>query len=197
MPKRDLIVVGASAGGVEALQAVVAGLPANLPAAVLVVLHIPPHARSALPRILSRFSRLPVAHAKVDRALAPGTILIAPPDHHLTVRGERVHLSQGPPLNGHRPAIDALFETAASSMKNRTIGVVLSGALDDGAAGMLAIKNAGGFTIVQDPTDALCPGMPRSVLRLTPVDLVVPAAEIPRALVDVAGKDVPDLSETR
>ena len=194
MTKRDLIVMGASAGGVEALKTVVAGLPADLPAAVLVVLHVPSHTRSELPRILSRISRLPVAHARDDRALAPGTITIAPPDHHLTVRGERIRLSRGPQVNGHRPAVDPLFQTAASALKNRTIGVILSGALDDGAAGMLDIRNAGGVTIVQDPADALYPGMPRSVLQLASVDRVLPASEIPIALVELAGQDVPDLS---
>ena len=191
--KRDLIVIGASAGGVEALQTVVAGLPADLPAAVLVVLHVPPDVRSDLPRILSRISRLPVAHAGAERALAPGTITVAPPDHHLIVNGERVRLSRGPRINGHRPAIDLLFETAASSRKNRTIGVILSGALDDGAVGMLAIRSAGGITIVQDPDDALYPGMPRSVLRLTEVDRVLRAPEIPFALVELAGTNASDL----
>jgi two-component system chemotaxis response regulator CheB len=191
--KRDLIVIGASAGGVEALKTVVAGLPADLPAAILVVLHVPSHAHSELPRILSRISRLPVAHAVEDRALAPGTITIAPPDHHLTVRGERIRLSRGPQVNGHRPAVDPLFQTAASSMKNRVIGVILSGALDDGAAGTLEIKSAGGITIVQDPSDALYPGMPRSVLQLTEVDHILPASQIPNALVELAGQPVPDL----
>ncbi len=191
--KRDLIVIGASAGGIEALKTVVAGLPADLPAAILVVLHVPPHAQSELPRILSRVSRLPVAHARGDCAIVKGTITIAPPDHHLTVRGERIRLSRGPQVNSHRPAVDPLFQTAASSMKNRVIGVILSGALDDGAAGMLDIKSAGGVAIVQDPDDALYPGMPSSVLQLTTVDRVLAASEIPIALVELAGTEVPDL----
>src|SRR4051812_47712442 len=122
MATRDLIVIGASAGGVEALKAVVAGLPVDLGAAVLVVLHVPSAARSELPQILSRLSRLPVAHARVDRRFVRGTITVAPPDHHLTVRGERIHVSRGPLVNGHRPAVDPLFQTAALAVGSRAIG---------------------------------------------------------------------------
>lgn len=192
MDKRDLIVIGASAGGVEALRTVVAGLPADLPAAVLVVLHVPSDARSELPTILSRISRLPVAHAHVDEPLVPGTITVAPPDRHLTVRGERLHLSSGPRVNGHRPAIDPLFQTAASALGRRVIGVILSGALDDGTAGMLDIQLGGGVTIVQDPNDALYSGMPRSVLENMEVDRVIPAAAIPAALVELVGDATPE-----
>jgi two-component system chemotaxis response regulator CheB len=188
MAKRDLIVIGASAGGVEALLTVVAGLPAQLPAAVLVVLHVPTDARSELPAILSRISRLPVAHATADQALVPGTITVAPPDRHLTVRGEALHLSSGPRIHGHRPAIDPLFQTAAHALPGRVIGVILSGALDDGTAGMLDIQVAGGVTIVQAPDDALVPGMPRSVLENMKVDRVLPAAAIPAALVELVGE---------
>jgi len=190
-PAKDLIVIGASAGGIEALRAVVAGLPSGLPAAVLVVLHVPSDACSDLPRILSRTSRLPVAHARADGPLARGTIVIAPPDHHLTVRGETVHLSRGPRINRHRPAVDPLFLTAALALGPRVVGVVLSGMLDDGAAGMLAIKNAGGATIVQAPEDARHPGMPRSVLELMSVDRILPATAIAAALVELAGPGVP------
>jgi two-component system chemotaxis response regulator CheB len=192
MAKRDIIVIGASAGGVEALKEVVAGLPAALPAAVLVVLHVPSHARSELPSILARTSRLPVSHARFDGPLAHGTITVAPPDRHLTVRGEEVHLSRGPRVNGHRPAVDPLFQTAARSGGRRVIGVILSGALDDGSAGMLDIKLAGGATVVQDPRDALYSGMPRSVLEQMDVDHVLPAAAIAATLAELVGIDVPD-----
>ena len=192
MARRDIIVIGASAGGVEALKTVVGGLPAALPAAVLVVLHVPSDARSELPAILARTSRLPVTHARFDRSLAVGTVTIAPPDHHLTVRGDELHLSRGPRINGHRPAIDPLFQTAARSGGRRVIGVILSGTLDDGSAGMLDIKLAGGATVVQDPDDALYSGMPRSVLEQMDVDHVLPAASIPAALVELAGIEVPD-----
>jgi two-component system chemotaxis response regulator CheB len=195
MEKRDLIVIGASAGGVEALRTVVAGLPADLPAAVLVVLHVPTDSRSELPAILSRISRLPVAHAQADKPLAPGTITIAPPDHHLTVRGEALHLSRGPRINGHRPAIDPLFKTAAGALGRRVIGVILSGALDDGTDGMLDIQLGGGATIVQDPDDALYSGMPRSVLEKMEVDRILPAAAIAAALVELVGEPPPEPDE--
>lgn len=192
MPRRDLIVIGASAGGVEALQTVVSGLPADLPAAVVVVLHVPSHARSELPSILSRVSRLPVAHACADQPLTPGTIAIAPPDRHLTVRGAELHVSRGPRVHGHRPAIDPLFETAAHEAGRRVVGVILSGSLYDGAAGMQAIKRGGGVTVVQDPADALHPGMPRSVLERVNVDQVLLAAAIADALAEVVETEIPD-----
>jgi two-component system chemotaxis response regulator CheB len=191
MAKRDIIVIGASAGGVEALKTVVTSLPADLPAAVLVVLHVPSDARSELPAILARTSRLPVAHARVDGPLAIGTITVAPPDRHLTLRGDKVHLSRGPRINGHRPAVDPLFQTAARSGGRRVIGVILSGALDDGAAGMVDIKLGGGLTVVQDPGDAQYAGMPRSVLDQMDVDRVLPAASIAAALVELVGTPDP------
>ena len=194
MERRDIIVIGASAGGVEALKTVVSGLPAGLPAAVLVVLHVPSHMRSELPSILSRTSRLPVAHARVDQPLALGTITVAPPDRHLVVRGGELHLSRGPRVHGHRPAIDPLFESAAREAGRRVIGVILSGALGDGSAGMLAIKLGGGVTLVQDPDDALHAGMPQSVLEHVSVDRVLPAAAIPAALVELAGTEIHDES---
>ena len=185
MAKRYIIVIGASAGGVEALMTVVTGLPAGLPSAVLVVLHVPTDARSELPAILARTSRLPVAHARADGPLAIGTITIAPPDRHLTLRGEQVHLSRGPRVHGHRPAVDPLFQTAARAGGRRVIGVILSGALTDGAAGMLDINLGGGLTVVQAPDDAQYSGMPRSVLDQMDVDRVLPAASIAAALVEL------------
>jgi two-component system chemotaxis response regulator CheB len=192
MAKRDIVVIGASAGGVEALMTVIGGLPAALPAAVLVVLHVPANARSALPDILGRVGELRVVEPRTDAQLAPGRLIIAPPDRHLTIRGEVAHLSRGPRINRHRPAVDPLFQTAAREAGARVIGVVLSGVLDDGTSGMLAIRRAGGATIVQDPADALYGGMPRSVLEQMTVDRVLPASAIAGALVALAGQTVPD-----
>jgi two-component system, chemotaxis family, protein-glutamate methylesterase/glutaminase len=192
MAKRDIVVIGASAGGVEALMTVIGGLPAALPAAVLVVLHVPANARSALPDILGRVGALQVVEARTNAQLAPGRLIIAPPDRHLTIRGEVAHLSRGPRINRHRPAVDPLFQTAAREAGPRVIGVVLSGVLDDGTSGMLAIRRAGGATIVQDPADALYGGMPRSVLEQMTVDRVLPASAIAGALVALAGQTVPD-----
>ncbi|WP_433271960.1 chemotaxis protein CheB [Actinosynnema sp. CS-041913] len=192
MPTRDLIVVGASAGGVEALRAFVAGLPEDLAAAVAVVLHLPAGGTSALPAILQRSGRLPAVSAKHGMPLRPGRIHVAPADHHLLVVEGAVHLSHGPTENGHRPAVDALFRSAAADRGAGVIGVVLSGALDDGAAGMVAIANRGGLTIVQDPEEALYAGMPSAALRHVSVDHVLPAGKMGAVLRDAVGVEVPD-----
>ena len=174
----DIIAIGASAGGVHALREVVEALPADLPAAVLVVLHLTPYGRSALPAILSRSGALPAVHPEDGEAIRPGKIYIAPPDRHLTVEDSTVRLSRNASENGHRPAIDVLFRTAALSYKRRVAGVVLTGNLDDGTSGLAAIKRCGGVAVVQDPKDADYPGMPQSALANVVVDHVAPLAEI-------------------
>jgi two-component system chemotaxis response regulator CheB len=176
------VVVGASAGGVEALTRFVHELPADFEAAVLVVLHLTPTASSNLPAILTRAGRLPAAHARDGEAIEPGRILVAPPDRHLLVHDGRVRLSSGPSENLHRPAVDVLFRSAAVNRDGRTVGVVLSGALDDGAEGLRSIAMAGGLTIVQDPADAIIPSMPMHALEAAAVDRVLPADEIGRQL---------------
>jgi two-component system chemotaxis response regulator CheB len=186
MPDHDIVVVGASAGGVEALADLARSLPADLPAAVFVVLHVPATATSMLPSILSRHGPLPAAHVNDGEPIEPGRIYVAPPDHHLLVRAGHVHLSRGPRENGHRPAVDPLFRSAAGEYATRVIGVVLSGALDDGTAGLLAIKSRGGVAVVQDPDDCLYPGMAASALEHVQVDHVVPAASMGKLLARLA-----------
>ncbi|WP_309117086.1 chemotaxis protein CheB [Saccharothrix sp.] len=195
MPSRDLIVVGASAGGVEALRAFVGGLPDGLAAAVAVVLHMPAGGTSALPAILRRSGPLPVVGAKHGMPLRTGRIHVAPPDHHLIVTDGAVRLSRRPTENGHRPSVDALFRSAAVARGPSVIGVVLSGTLDDGAAGMVAITSRGGLAVVQDPEDALYSGMPAAVLRNLHVEHVLPAAEMGVLLREVAGRPVADAGE--
>src|SRR6185312_5574063 len=162
---RDIIVIGCSVGGVEALQKVVGGLPAGFPGSLFVVLHIAPETYSVLPNILSRAGKLPARHAVDGELIRQGSIYVAPPDHHLVLEDGRMRLTRGPKENRHRPAIDPLFRSAARWYGPRVIGVVLTGALDDGTAGLMCIKNNGGLAIVQDPEEAFCSSMPRSAVE--------------------------------
>jgi two-component system chemotaxis response regulator CheB len=175
---RDIIVIGASAGGVQALSTVVAALPPWLPAAVFIVLHVPAEAPSLLPNILSRDARMPVAHARNAEQIKHGRIYVAPPDKHLLIENSHIKLVHGPKENLHRPSIDTLFRSAARWAGPRVIGVVLTGARDDGTVGMRAIKLRGGVTIVQDPVEATFPSMPTSVMQNIKVDYSVPVNEI-------------------
>jgi two-component system chemotaxis response regulator CheB len=182
----DVIVIGASAGGVEALQRLVAPLPSDLAASILVVLHVHSSGPSALPQILSRAGKLPAVHATSGDRLEAGVIYIAPPGRHLLIDAARLRLSAGARENGHRPAIDPLFRSAAV-LGARVMGVILSGTLDDGAAGLLRVKAAGGLAVVQDPEQATYPAMPRNAIAATPVDYVLSVEAIAELIVDRAG----------
>ena len=186
MPGHDIIVVGASAGGVEALVTLARGLPADLPAAICVVLHMPPQSPSMLPDILNRAGPLRAMHARDDMVVKRGHIYVAPPDHHLLTERDRVRVVHGPRENRHRPAVDPLFRSAARAYGPRVLGVVLTGTLDDGTAGLQAIKQRGGLAIVQDPAEALYPGMPRSAVENVAVDYCRPLAEIAPLLARLA-----------
>jgi two-component system chemotaxis response regulator CheB len=173
---RDIVVIGGSAGAVEGLGKLVGDLPADLAAAVFVAIHMAPHSRSALPAILNRVGSLPAAAASDHEPIRPGRIYVATPDRHLLIDGERIRVTRGPRENGHRPAIDALFRSAAVSAGPRVIAVVLSGNLDDGTVGLAMVKRMGGVGLVQ--SDATYGEMPANAMRGAAVDHAVPLAEI-------------------
>lgn len=187
--RRTLVVMGASAGGVETLRRIVADLPEDLPAAVCVVLHISPGAPSALAAILGRAGRLPCRPVGDHERLRDGEILVAPPDRHVVIEDGHVALSAGPRENGHRPAIDALFRSAAEALEGRVVGVVLSGTRDDGTAGLALIKAHGGLALVQDPDEALYGGMPANAIAHVPVDAVAPSGQIANTIVRMVSGD--------
>jgi two-component system chemotaxis response regulator CheB len=188
MPNKDVIVIGASAGGVEVLKAIMAGLPPDLAAAVLIVLHMAPSSPSVLPPLLQRRCALPVAFAADGQPLAAGRVYVAPPDRHLVVEPGRVRVTRAPRENHSRPAVDPLFRSAALAYGPRVVGVIASGRLDDGTAGLWAVKDRGGTTVVQDPEDALHPDMPRNALAYTAADHVVRADEVAPLLARLAAE---------
>lgn len=187
---RGVVAVGASAGGVEALRALVAELPPDFPAAILVVLHIPRDAPSALPAILTRSGQLPARQAVDGEPVRPGRIYVATNDRHLLLLDGRLRLSRGPAENNHRPAVDPLFRSVARAAGRRAVGVVLSGSRDDGAAGLASIAAAGGVAVVQKPSDALHPGMPEAALAAVAPDHSLPAAELGGLLARIFAMDV-------
>ena len=189
--RRDLVVIGASAGGVEALVEIARRLPRDLRAAVCIVLHIAPGSPSMLAHILNRAGQLPCRPASDGDHLREGEMLVATPDHHLLIEDSHVRLTVGPRENGHRPAIDVLFRSAARALDSRVVGVVLSGTRDDGAAGLAVIKAHGGATIVQDPKDAMYPGMPASAIANVAVDAIVPSGLVASTIVAMVNGDDP------
>jgi two-component system chemotaxis response regulator CheB len=176
--KHDVVVIGASAGGIEACKNVLRDLSPDLPAAVFIVIHTGSDSPGHLPEVLSRSAALAV-HEAIDREpIRPGRVYLAKPDHHLVIDHETVRVIRGPRENRHRPAVDPLFRSAALFYSGRVIGAVLTGALDDGTAGLRAIKDRGGIAIVQDPEEAMFPGMPSSAIGNVEVDFVLPLTEI-------------------
>jgi two-component system chemotaxis response regulator CheB len=178
----SIVVIGASAGGVEALTRLVEHLPSDLNAAIFVTVHFPPYSISFLPDILNRLNTLPASHPKNGEKIQPGHIYIAPPDYHLLIHPGTIELSRGPKENGHRPAIDAMFRSAAKAYGPKTIGVVLSGMLDDGTSGLNAIKVDGGIALVQVPAEALFSSMPESAIANVAVDDVLPLTELAKKI---------------
>lgn len=178
MAKRDIFVIGGSTGSGEVLKAIVGALPEDLAASVFIATHLPAHGHSYLAQVLSKSARLPLEQAAEGVPIQPGRIYVAAPDRHLLLLDGQVRLGPGPRENMVRPAIDALFRSAALSYGARTVGVVLSGMLNDGASGLLAIRDAGGLTVVQDPLDALAADMPHAATSLLDPDHLVPAEAI-------------------
>lgn len=187
---RGVVAVGTSAGGVEALTRFASGLPANLPFAVLVALHVPANAPSVLAKILDRSGPLPAASARDGEALEPGRIYVAVPDRHLLVSESHVVLSEGPTENTFRPAINALFRSVAVDFGPRTVCVLMSGVLDDGVLGAAAVRSRGGTTIVQHPDDALYPTMPLNAIRAGVVDHQVAAKDVGALLERLADQEI-------
>jgi len=186
MKARDIIVIGTSAGGLSALKTLLLQLPPDLPATIFIVQHMSPVQRSNLPALLERAGKLKVSHPVDGERFLKGHVYIAPPDHHLILEDSHIRLSQGPKENLTRPAIDPLFRSAALTFRSRVVGVVLTGELDDGTAGLWSVKYRGGITVVQDPEDAAHPSMPRSAANNVSIDYCLPLAEIGPLLVRLA-----------
>ncbi len=184
-----MIAIGASAGAVETLQCLVHQLPANLPAAIFVVVHSHPRSRGFLPEILSRAGPLPATHAENGAPIEHGRIYVAPPDQHLIVERGHVHLSVGPKEQHLRPSINVTFRSAAMAYNERVTGVILTGQMDDGIAGLWEIKRRGGIAVVQNPEEALFPSMPLSALREMPADYTVGVAEMGALLTRLTTQD--------
>jgi two-component system chemotaxis response regulator CheB len=193
MMRRDVVVIGASAGGLRALQQLIVRLPGDLAAGVLVVVHLAPTAPSRLADILAKAGPLPAVAAVDGAPMTLGCVHTAVPDRHLLIgENDLVRLSRGPRENRVRPAVDSLFRSAARWCGPRVIGVVLSGTLDDGAAGLAAIAQHGGVALVQRPEDAKFGGMPRAALTAVPEAIEAPAAQLARLITDLVGRPVPE-----
>ena len=182
-----IVVIGASEGGVDAIRSLSNALPAKFPAAVFVVLHIGAH-KSQLPALLNLSGHMPASHATDGEPIHPGRIYVAPPDHHLVIEQDHMRLTRGPRENWARPAIDPLFRSAAHTYGAEAIGVVLTGGLNDGTAGLFEIKRCGGTTIVQEPDDAANPSMPLSALQHVEVDHRTTLSGLPKLLISLVGK---------
>jgi two-component system chemotaxis response regulator CheB len=190
MAKRNIIVIGASAGGFAALKTLVSSLPPNLDASIFIVWHMGSDVKGILPEVLNKLNTIAVYSAKDKDPILPNRIYVAPPDRHLLVEQGRVRVTRGPKENRFRPAVDPLFRSAAYAYGNRVIGVILSGALDDGTAGLWQIKFDGGTTVVQDPNDAEVPSMPEHAIAEVQIDHCVPLAKLAELLVELSAQDV-------
>lgn len=192
MGKRNIIVIGASAGGFDALRTIVKGLPPNLDASIFIVWHMASDVRGILPDVLNKLDSMFAVNANNHEPIKSAVIYVARPDHHLLIEEGIVRVTKGPKENRFRPAIDPLFRSAAYTYGNRVIGIILSGGLDDGTAGLWRIKESGGITVVQDPVDAQVSSMPESALNAVEIDYCLPASEIANLIVKLSSEDVPE-----
>jgi two-component system, chemotaxis family, protein-glutamate methylesterase/glutaminase len=190
MEKRDIIVIGGSTGSLSVLKEMVKSLPAELPAAIFIVWHIAPNSPGILGELLGRLGSLPAENASNNQKIEKGRIYVAPPDHHLLIEEDFIKVSKGPKENRFRPAIDPLFRSAAAAYGARVVGVILSGGLDDGVAGLWTIKEYGGIAVVQDPSDAENPSMPLSARKRVEVDYCVPGNELADLLIRLCKAEV-------
>jgi two-component system chemotaxis response regulator CheB len=189
MPGKDIIVIGTSSGGIDALKGLVKELPEDLRASIFIVLHTAPYSLGILPEILGYAGRLPASNARDWEEIKPGHIYCAPPDHHLLVeRAGYMRITRGPKENRFRPAVDPLFRSAAYAFGPRTIGVIMTGWLDDGSAGLWAVKQRGGTTVVQNPEEAYAPSMPLNAIKHVEVDHIVSLKDIAPLLVRLTSR---------
>jgi len=193
-PRRNIIVIGTSAGGVDALTELTSHLPKKFDASIFVVMHI--GSTSALPEILSRRGNLPAVAAQNNKRYRPGCIYCAPPQCHLLIKDHVTTLSRGPRENGHRPAVDVLFRSAARAHREKVVGVVLTGGRDDGSAGLFTIKARGGIAIVQDPNEAMTRNMPANALEMVDVDFCLPIRQIAKVLVQLVEGKATNITES-
>ncbi len=192
MAGHDIIVIGASAGGIETITYLLHGIPRELPASIFVVVHLRAGTPNVLPLILGRATVLPTLAPRDGDLIEPGSVYVCVPNHHLTIERGHVRVSRGPKENNTRPAIDPLFRSAAYAYGPRVIGVVLSGTLDDGTAGLVEIKQRGGVSVVQDPDEALYGDMPRNAIEHAPVDYVVRLSDMTSLLPQLVNSPAPD-----
>ena len=195
MAHRDIVVIGASAGGLQALQQILSAMPRDVEAALLAVLHTADHSGSMLPQILQRRSNMPVFHPRDRDPIQRGRVYIAPPGFHMIVEAGFLRVLQGPRENLHRPAIDPLFRSAAAAYGRRVIGVILTGMLGDGTAGLMVVSARGGEAIIQDPENASFPSMPRSALDQVPNAHVLPLDQIAAFLLQLIAEELPPETE--
>ncbi len=190
LEKRNIIVIGASAGGFEAIKQLAAALPADLDAAIFIVWHMAPDVTGVLPQVINRHKTVWAANARDHEPIVTNRIYVAPPDRHLLLEKGIVRITRGPKENRFRPAVDPLFRSAAYIYGPRVIGIVLSGALDDGTAGLWTIKNRGGIAIVQEPAEAEVPSMPENALAAVEVDYRLPIAEMVPLIIRLTSETV-------